>query len=264
MKTLLIHLFLLCSLSSVFSIETYTTGDNLYIWAISGLNMRANPDAKAAKVLNIPYGEKVKIIDTDLRVHPFSYTMISQKSQDGARGWVLDGHWVKVEYYGKQGYVFDGYLGRFPAITNTPEEIPYFALEPIKNYGDLHWGGLKEEKKVSMLNFDDNKIDPDKGHSEEYHLTFKNGCYYKSFEESFSGYTNIFIKDLSMEEAYLFFNSMTGYEHREKMNREQGMGNTGTFLSSVKKNELYFTGQGMSTTITKVEGGVLIQSGGGC
>ena len=58
--------FLICLLSLFFFIQIsfsqkHQANDSLYIWAVSGLNMRVTPDLKGEKIMTIPYGERVKI-----------------------------------------------------------------------------------------------------------------------------------------------------------------------------------------------------------
>ncbi|MFK8009772.1 MAG: SH3 domain-containing protein [Saprospiraceae bacterium] len=264
MKTLFTFLLILTLLFPSFGVSDYKSNDDLYVWAISGLNLRTQPDAKSSKIINIPYGEKVKIIDTQINQHHFSYMMSQSNKYGNSVAWEIDGYWVQVKYGNEEGYVFDGYLGKFPTITTSAEEIPYLTLETFKAYGKEHWGGLKNEKKETMLDFDDNARDPDKGRSSSYFLTFKNGSSYKNVEESFSGYVSIFIKDISLEEGYLFLNASIGLEYKQKVNKENGSLGDGTYLSSIKKDQVNFTGNGMNIMIKKVEGGVIIQSGGGC
>ena len=212
MKVFILHLFLLLSVSSVFGIGEYSKGEHLYIWAASGLNLRAEPNAQAQKIINIPFGEKIEIIDNQIHAHPFSYAMARSNSTE----WVVNGHWVQVAFQQHRGYVFDGYLSKLPPITNPSEKAPYLNLDLIKSYGKDHWEGLLEETKIATINFEDQQRDPDKGRSSSYKLTFKNGAYYESIEESFSGYINIFISNISIEEAYLFFNTLTGFERKQK------------------------------------------------
>lgn len=265
MKIFLITLLLLCTVSSSFAVGDYSTGDYLYNWAISGLNMRTKPDAKSSKIINISFGEKVKIVDDQPYSYPFRYTMVKSKNPDSTVQWEIDGHWVKVEYLDQVGYVFDGYLSKLPVMTNAPEHNPYLSLELIKEYGEKNWGGLSEETTINTLNFEDKSRDPDKGHSSSYTLTFKNGAYYEDVEESFSGYVTLFVKDISLEEAYLIFNALTGFEYKLKVNGERENYGMGAHLTSQKEDELHFIGAGMtSINIKKVDGGVIIQLGGGC
>jgi hypothetical protein len=265
MKTLFTFLLILSFLFPSFGVSDYKSNDDLYVWAISGLNLRTQPDAKSSKIINIPYGEKVKIIDTQINTHKFSYTMSKSNTYGKSVSWEIDGYWVQVKFGNEEGYVFDGYLGRFPTITKSAETVPYLTLETLKPYGKENWGGLKNEKKETMLDFDYNARDPDKGHSSSYLLTFKNGSSYEDVSESFSGYVSIFIKDISLEEGYLFLNALMGIEYKQKMNKGNENPEAGIHLSSVKENQINFIGQGMSTILVKkVEGGVMIQSGGGC
>lgn len=264
MKAIFVSFLGLFFASSIFAIGDYSKGEALYIWATSGLNMRTAPDAKASKTANLPFGTRVIVIDKEVRSHPFRYTMVASEKAS----WAIDGHWVEVQFGDMMGYVFDGYLSKLPMITNGPAHHPYFEQDRIKDFGKTHWGGLKEETKTTRLDFEANQRDADKGRSSSYKLTFNNGAYYERVEESFSGYTSVFIKDISLEEAYLFFNAMTGFEFTQKEQKEQGgksLYHDKSHLSKVAKGELYFIGDGMSSvTIEAVDGGVLIQSGGGC
>ncbi|MFK7773251.1 MAG: SH3 domain-containing protein [Saprospiraceae bacterium] len=260
MKTLFTFLLSLIFLFPSFGVSDYKSNDDLYIWAISGLNLRSQPDAKSSKIVNIPYGEKVTVIDNQINAHKFSYTM----SRSNSASWEIDGFWVQVKYGNEEGYVFDGYLGKFPTITKSAETIPYLTLETLKLYGKENWGGLKNEKKETMLDFDDNARDSDKGHSSSYLLTFKNGSSYETVDESFSGYLNLKIKDISLEEGYLFLNALMGIEYKQKMNKGNESFGGSIQLSSVGENEITFFGSGMNITLKKVEGGILIQSAGGC
>lgn len=265
MKQLSTFLIALFYFSSLFGAENYSSGDELYVWAVSGLNMRVQADQKATKVLNIPYTAKVQVTDNNPFAHPFQYNMASSKTYNGLVQWTVTGHWVEVKYQGSVGYVFDAYLSKYPTINPETDKSPYFTLDLFKEYGNLHWGGLHQETKTTTKDFESNTIDPDKGMSSSYKLSFKNGAYYENVEEAFSGYVSIFIKDISMEEAYLIFNTLTGFEHKQKMNGDHENIGSGIKLTKSKKDELNFTGEGMSSfNIKKVQGGVLIQSGGGC
>jgi hypothetical protein len=265
MKTLFTFLLSLIFLFPSFGISDYKSNDDLYVWAISGLNLRTQPDAKSSKIINIPYGEKVKIIDTQINTHQFSYTMSKSNQYGKSVAWEIDGYWVQIKFGEEKGYVFDAYLGRFPTITKSAETVPYLTLKTFKPYGKENWGGLDNEKKETNLNFDDNARDPDKGESSVYLLTFKNGSFYEDVNDSFSGYVSVFIKDISLEEGYLFLNALLGIEYQQKMNKGNESFGAGIHLSSVEENQVRFVGEGMSTImVKKVEGGVIIQSGGGC
>jgi len=261
MKHLLFTILSFCWISTTFGIEQYTAGESLHIWAISGLNMRATPDAQGEKVLNLPYGATVKVVDTQPYANPFSYAMVKSEGFGTPVNWVVDGYWVQVEYQGQEGYVFDGYLGKLPVCSDEPEKHPYFNLDLFKEYGAAHWGGLKEERKETVIDLE--MADPDKGRTDTYQITFKNGGYVEDIEEGYSGYITLLIKDISLEEGYLFFNALTGFEYKQK--KHSGSNAWGMRLSSQKPNELFFMSEGGgSIQIQKVADGVMIQMGGGC
>ena len=93
MKKMLLLLFLL---------PLSLLGQNYqYVLAPSGLNMRQSSDPSSAKMQTVPYGAKVQIL-----------------AQAGTKSMNIDnisGGMAKVKYDGQTGYMFDGYLARYPA-----------------------------------------------------------------------------------------------------------------------------------------------------
>lgn len=70
------------------------TGEEINIKAISGINLRIEPNSNAAIIILIPYNESVKIISDD---GPFE--TISGKYAK----------WIKVEYRRKTGWIWSGF-----------------------------------------------------------------------------------------------------------------------------------------------------------
>lgn len=72
-----------------------------FILAPSGLNLRATSDPGSKKIMTIPYGAKITLLTpasaSDMMVDNFP------------------GGMAKVRYNNQEGYVFDGYISRFPA-----------------------------------------------------------------------------------------------------------------------------------------------------
>lgn len=71
--------------------------DYYSVMANPGLLMRASPSSSGEKIMLIPFGEKVKALRK---------TDIATKVEG------VQGFWYLVEYKGKQGYVFGGFLSR--------------------------------------------------------------------------------------------------------------------------------------------------------
>ena len=89
--------------------------DSLYVWAYPELNIRQSEDPNSKVISYIPYGEKV------LPDWSFSSNYLDLKVKDSSlyenkmtQELKLRGKMVKVNYDGKIGYVFSGYLSKFP------------------------------------------------------------------------------------------------------------------------------------------------------
>ncbi len=91
--------------NEIYSQEYYFNPNRNVVIASSGLNMRTKPNTSAEKLVNIPYGEKVKILHRDHYGLDTVYT-IKSELQDHP----VYGYWQKVEYQGHVGYVHNAFL----------------------------------------------------------------------------------------------------------------------------------------------------------
>jgi hypothetical protein len=89
-----------------YAIENYKVGDSLTVFINSGLKLREKPSAKSLAIATIPIGKKVFIKKQLLREYKHQDSLASIR--------LIKGYWVKVDYNGQAGYVFDGYLSSLP------------------------------------------------------------------------------------------------------------------------------------------------------
>jgi len=102
MKALIIILLFSINPLIVFS---NTTPDSIkYNYAFSGLKLRTGPSTQATMISVIPFGESI--------------TVLESSNQPQRIEW-LEGSWIKVDYQGQQGFVFDGFISsmRLPSHT---------------------------------------------------------------------------------------------------------------------------------------------------
>ncbi|MBK9448205.1 MAG: SH3 domain-containing protein [Bacteroidetes bacterium] len=107
--------------------ERYKTGDDLFVFAKSGLTLRKTPDKEGEKVSTLPFGSKVNVVDADLESDPYT-----TKEPCGLE---MTGHWVRVKSGQKEGFLFDGYL-----LTLDPDAI----LDP-----EAYWTTVSKVKSTS-------------------------------------------------------------------------------------------------------------------
>jgi hypothetical protein len=129
-KTAIIILVLaiLTSLKADHSPTVFTEGQQLFVVANAGLNLRETPDRASLTLTTIPYGELIQIINSE------DECIISQEIE-----WV-GGSWAKVSYDGYIGYVFDGFLSPLAVPTSTAELMGGSAnmFQLIDNWVDIH------------------------------------------------------------------------------------------------------------------------------
>ncbi|OHD56940.1 MAG: hypothetical protein A2Y33_08235 [Spirochaetes bacterium GWF1_51_8] len=106
MKRILIFIYLFVFAGAAFAAGVwYKPGDTLYVTAQSGLNLRDKADIGGKLIIKVPYGSEIKVLKDTKPPVPFAFDNIK-------------GHWAYIEYKGKKGYIFDGYLS-----TLTPPEL---------------------------------------------------------------------------------------------------------------------------------------------
>lgn len=126
----------LCLLISiqVFASKPYTTGEFMNVFAYSGLKLRNAPGLFSEAIMVIPFGESVEIIDP--LNEPGRYDRIE---------W-LDGKWIKVDYGGVEGFVFDAYLSKLA----LPFEVEEHCWEdqdlvmPLRRYFENNYQQCEE------------------------------------------------------------------------------------------------------------------------
>lgn len=175
----IVKLLLICFaavLPAAAQAQAEPAGEARYVWA-SNLIMRATPDAKGKEVARLPYGTKV-LVPADAAppvAHRETLTTLHASAAHPAADVVLDGNWRQVQAQGKAGWVFDGWLSRYPAPGNakSPEayddaEIAYAA----QVFGVAHawqWkngdGKKSDAYRVMRRKW---KLDENKGASEIY------------------------------------------------------------------------------------------------
>jgi hypothetical protein len=116
-RTLFISTICLLVLNQARAIRYYNEGDTIYVWAQSGLVLRDAPDLQSKKIGSLPFGTMVipKMhketdgIETSIEVIPSCIYEGQNYS-----GYKIPGNWVQVSANGKIGYVFDGFLSKYP------------------------------------------------------------------------------------------------------------------------------------------------------
>ena len=131
----LIIILSLLPVSFSYGADNYKIGDQLYIWAISGLNLRTGPGTTFPVIKGIPFGEKVEVVEKSSQTYTF--TLISSNDQNGTSTNIdpinLKGNWVKIKIDTTIGYVIDQYLLVLsPAIINKKMDYDlYFNITSI-------------------------------------------------------------------------------------------------------------------------------------
>lgn len=106
----------------LFAISDYETGAKLNVLTKNGINLRDNPSSNGKKLVLIPFGSQLEVVKTN-KSNPYS--------SEG-----INGFWIEVKYKKFTGYVFDGYLSKFPA--------PQSGCKSFKDYLDKKIGKGKK------------------------------------------------------------------------------------------------------------------------
>lgn len=193
----------------VSAIQQYREGDTLFVWAKSGLTLRAAPDFKAEKIITLPYGTVVKThFDKyrDKNIAEIEIAVVQPYRLEGKNypGYKITGLWVQVTAKGKTGYVFDGYLSKYPPVlAGKGGNREYWDDYLLRAFGK------------SCTSKDTTQY----RHVPKYDIVFyKNGAsrQSRSVSDGLSSHTHI-LPELSLEEGFLLANYF--YDLEKNSNR---------------------------------------------
>ncbi len=124
--------------------EEVQASDFRFVSSPHGLNLRSKPGTKSKRILILPFSAKVKVLKSKGKT-----TFFAERY----------GKWVNVDYSGKRGWVFSGFLSNF-----NPEKIRHIAAEFYRSSNQKKWKSqykkfLKGARKyASIFKFKDNKV----------------------------------------------------------------------------------------------------------
>lgn len=136
------------------STSAVNAGEIRYVWA-SKLALRKEPDRKGDEIARLPYGTKVTLLQDSEKPLPHHETVAKLRASSEHPGIdvTLDGVWRHVEAAGQEGWLFDGYLSRYPAPVDAKGEIPFDDDEvayAAQVFGTAHsWQWKKGDSKKS-------------------------------------------------------------------------------------------------------------------
>jgi len=200
MKRYFILLINLTFISQLGIAQNYQPNDSLYVWAVSGLNMRTTPDLKSRKIVTIPYGNQVRIIETAKDSSMLEVVLQKETSSNNKTipAILIKGSWCKVQYKNNTGYVFDGFLSKLPALKISVDTLKNKVKRPIIKEKFHGWANRNFGKFESIPN---------------ERIIYTNGLS-TSFQKSSDGMeTTTAIPDISLEEVLLFYTVLLRTEY---------------------------------------------------
>ncbi|QEC75458.1 SH3 domain-containing protein [Mucilaginibacter ginsenosidivorax] len=160
---------------------------SLKVWLLAGVNLKNGPADNSKTIATIPYGTIVKPVKPEAGAKTLTVDFNTAALKEPYK---LSGKWIKVEFKGKGGYLFDGYLSAMPAL----EMDDHGFVETEDAYLKRNYGVLKIAKRI-----------PKKG-AKETSIYYKNGAV--TTETYFDGCADhkLLLKNISLNEAMLFEN----------------------------------------------------------
>jgi hypothetical protein len=239
---------MLCVLfsSNASAFERYKAGDTLYVWATGGVNVRSKPDGEIISKLS--YGTPVIARQSDQgkssEMEIISPRTINNISHPGVN---IYGEYVEVSFKNSSGYIFDGYLSKFPPflckdnLTNC---------EGFRQYFSRVFGPEKELKNVQGPegNF--------------VRLIYNTGITYDLTASGGWGGELIIIPDMSITEAFLFVNRVFGLDGGSEV--FEVIKNTMFKNDNIRDEYIQFSGESFQISIRRVQGFIIITASGSC
>ncbi len=191
------------SSTSLFAIDDYKKGDTLYVWAFSGLSLRKSPTLDAPKLATISYGTSIIALNEKV---DYDYTTVEAvPSFQGAEGRCpsisISGRFVMAVFKSDTGYLFDGYLSKFPAFRYSTDK----GMDSKPHFEDV---GEWAKRNFGLVSTFIEAYDGAGSHSKSI---YRNGIIQEGWTSK-SGKQRIILPNLSFEEAFLIINFMSSFE----------------------------------------------------
>jgi len=125
---------------------TFTSdSDTRFVWAKSGLTLRDAPNMQGKKITVVPYSATVKLMKNGGEG--------IQGEVEEFPGFMMKGNWVRVQYQGKIGYLFDGYLGTFQPLPAKTNLVQYWddVFQTTNQSQEILLEGVSEIRKRHMV-----------------------------------------------------------------------------------------------------------------
>lgn len=185
---------LFCIIIFIFS-QTVAQAEVYYCWAISGLNIRETPSPNGKILGKIEYGREFEI---DLAHQEYGNyyeeLFLPGINEDQSADITFKGSWLKVELDAMTGYVFSGYLSRFPAFRLEKKEN-YKSCESFEDYMNRNYKLLNYSKEIWDSTYFDNQIRA---------FSWEEGIMVIEDNSDKGNGANIIFADMTMNEALLF------------------------------------------------------------
>jgi hypothetical protein len=232
--------------------------ESFYCWAIDGLNIRKTPSSTGMIVGKIKYGER---IDINLQLTDFSNDyeelfLIGEK-EDKSADLKFSGSWYYIDFKEVKGYIFGGYLSRYPPfeIKRLEDEIN---CESLNEYLIRNFSLLNHSKSEFDSSYYDNKYRT---------FTFKEGIMLVNGNSDLGQIYNIIFSEMTLNEALLFikfdFNLLKPEPIFSRNNLDESEHYYGKLVSD-ERIEINFPAPSGGIIIMKIGASIIISVYGSC
>jgi uncharacterized protein YgiM (DUF1202 family) len=161
------------------------SGDKLNVWLLDGLQLKESAATKSKTIATLPYGSSVTVIKEST---PNKALTVDFKSDAFKAPYKLKGKWIRVNFNGKTGYVFDGYLSAMPVLHKNKQGN----FEQEEEYLKRNYGVLKIQKSIP------------KKDTEKKIIYYKNGAVLRLLTAEGCVDVELNLKNITLNEAVLF------------------------------------------------------------
>lgn len=115
----------------------FSSGEQIEVVSPSGLTLRTLPNKNSKSLGVIPFGETVLVLNQDS-------SLLSETIN------YVEGNWIKIDFEGEEGYVFDGFLSVFPLPEYDFEHttLDMDLIYPLETYVETRFRKLSEDTLV--------------------------------------------------------------------------------------------------------------------
>ncbi|HHB77914.1 MAG TPA: SH3 domain-containing protein [Saprospiraceae bacterium] len=171
------------------TVDICQTGEVLYVWAKTGLNLRQEPSIHSKRLAILVPGSQVKVLGFTQERYAIKTL---RSTEDEQNPYIIKGNWILVQVGDIQGFVLDTYLLPIPT-PKAGESMKHYLISMSERVADL---GTEDDDEYAFSATTPKNIS----------IQYESGEYYQNI--------TVTIPNFTIEDGFVFYNFFNNLQGR--------------------------------------------------